>query len=101
MQRVRDDPRSARHLAGELYEVRAARAGQAHRVTFVREGRRKQVLLAVDAFAKTTQRTPADRVRVGLERAREWRARGLSPRGVSARGAAAREPLVRSLERQR
>jgi phage-related protein len=76
MKLVRADPRAARHLGGHLYEVRARRSGRAYRVLFVTEGRRQQVLVAVDAFHKTTTRTPPARLRVARERAREWRSRG-------------------------
>lgn len=76
MKRVREDPRAGRHLAGGIYEVRASRGGRAHRVTFVREARANQVLLAVDAFLKTTARTPPGRIRLAGQRATEWRQRG-------------------------
>lgn len=51
----------ARHLRGEIYEVRASGARGAYRVLFATEGAKSQVLLAVSAFAKKTQKTPPPR----------------------------------------
>ena len=85
MRVVRDEPRAARHLAGDLYEVRAAREGRAFRVVFVREGRAKQVLLAVAGFTKTTSRTPPQVLDVAHARARAWRERAGIERGGPAR----------------
>ncbi|MGH9187897.1 MAG: type II toxin-antitoxin system RelE/ParE family toxin [Acidimicrobiales bacterium] len=48
----------ARHLRGEIYEVRATGAHASYRVLFAAEGSRSQVLLAVSAFSKKTQKTP-------------------------------------------
>ena len=48
----------ARHLRGDIYEVRADGDRTSYRVLFAIEGGRGTVLLALDAFRKTTQRTP-------------------------------------------
>ena len=66
----------ARHLRGEIYEVRAVGDRQAFRVLFAAEGRRGQVLLAVEAFSKKTQKTPAAKVALAERRLRDWRSRG-------------------------
>ena len=51
---------SARHVHGDIYEVRATGARAAYRVLFATEGAKSQVLLAVSAFSKKTRgRHPA------------------------------------------
>jgi phage-related protein len=76
MRTVRDGGlRVARHLHGDLYEVRAGRAGRAWRVAFATEGGRGQVLLAVTAFEKKTPRTPPGEVALAEQRLRDWRGR--------------------------
>ena len=59
----------ARHLRGDVYEVRASIGGQAFRVLFASEGRRGQVLLALE----DSRRSRSGR-RLGRSR---WRRRGL------------------------
>jgi phage-related protein len=66
----------ARHLRGDVYEVRAVGDRQAFRVLFAVEGSRGQVLLAVEAFSKKTQKTPGAKVTLAERRLRDWRARG-------------------------
>lgn len=67
---------AARHLRGDIYEVRASGDRQAFRVLFANEGRRGQILLALEAFSKKTQRTPAPQVELAERRLADWRARG-------------------------
>lgn len=56
---------AARHLRGEIYEVRSAGDGVAYRVLFAAEGSRGQVLLALEAFKKKTlSRTRRHRRRI-------------------------------------
>ncbi len=43
----------ARHLRGDIYEVRASIGGQAFRVLFANEGKRGQILLALEAFERS------------------------------------------------
>lgn len=69
---------AARHLTGEIYEVRADGDRQSYRVLFATQGRRSQVLLALEAFSKKTQRTPPHRITVAQRRLRDWQARGRS-----------------------
>ncbi len=45
---------AARHLRGEIYEVRAQSADQSFRILFAPEGRHHQVLLALEGFSKKT-----------------------------------------------
>lgn len=66
----------ARHVKGDVYEVRATGAHAAYRVLFATEGARSQILLAVSAFAKTTQRTPPAEIALAERRLADWRRRG-------------------------
>jgi phage-related protein len=67
---------AARHLVGEIYEVRADGSRQTYRVLFTTEGRRGQVLLALEGFSKKTQRTPATQITLAQRRLTDWRGRG-------------------------
>ena len=58
----------ARHLRGDIYEVRAERAGRAWRVLFADEGARGQVLLAVNGFEKRSQKTPRQELELAERR---------------------------------
>src|SRR5438270_5216459 len=49
---------AARHLRGDIYEVRADGVDQSYRILFAKEGRYGQILLALEAFSKKQQRTP-------------------------------------------
>jgi len=66
----------ARHVKGDVYEVRATGAHAAYRVLFATEGNRSQILLAVSAFAKTTRRTPPAEIALAERRLADWRRRG-------------------------
>ncbi len=72
--------RVARHLRGEIYEVRADGPGGSYRVLFAEEGRRGQVLLSLVAFPKKTQKTPRGEIETAERRLRDWRARRRPPR---------------------
>jgi phage-related protein len=67
---------AARHLRGEIYEVRADGDRQTYRILFASEGRRGQVLLALEGFSKKTQKTPPDKIRLAERRLVDWRRRG-------------------------
>jgi len=67
--------RAARHLQGELYEVRADGRRVIYRVLFAREGERGQVLLSLVAFKKKTQKTPIAQIELAARRLRDWRSR--------------------------
>lgn len=45
---------AARHLRGDIYEVRAEGDRQTFRVLFAAEGRRDQILLSLEGFSKNT-----------------------------------------------
>lgn len=67
---------AARHLRGDIYEVRAVAERASYRVLFATEGRRSQVLLSLEAFAKKTQKTPGHLIDLAEVRLRDWRQRG-------------------------
>lgn len=66
----------ARHLRGDIYELRADARRQSYRLLFAVEGRRGQVLLALEAFSKKTQKTPLGKIELAAQRLSEWRDRG-------------------------
>lgn len=66
----------ARHLDGDIYEVRVDVGALAYRILFAPEGRKSQVLLSLDAFKKKTQKTPPARIRLAKRRLKDWRKRG-------------------------
>ena len=66
---------AARHLRGEIYEVRADGDRQAFRILFAAEGQAQQVLLALEGISKKTQRTPLEVIRLAERRLSDWRRR--------------------------
>lgn len=72
----RDGVRAAKHVAGEIYEVKADSERQTFRILFAQEGAHDQVLLALEAFSKKQQRLPRDRIDLAQRRLRDWRSRG-------------------------
>jgi phage-related protein len=68
---------AARHLGGEIYEVRADGKGVIYRVLFAPQGKHKQVFLFLEAIKKKTQKTPADVIRLAKRRLRDWESRGI------------------------
>ena len=67
---------AARHIRGEIYEARAECKDVTLRILFALEGKKGRVLLALDAFAKKTRKTPEHRLRLAERRLADWRARG-------------------------
>jgi phage-related protein len=65
----------ARHLRGEVYEVRATGLEEEFRVLFATEGRRSQVLLSLEAFSKKTRKTPPAKIALAERRLADWRRR--------------------------
>ncbi len=65
----------ARHLRGDIYEVRADGDRVIYRVLFAAEGRRGRVLLALEGFSKKTEKTPPQTMALAERRLRDWRAR--------------------------
>ena len=73
---AREGLRAAKHLRGEIYEVRADAATRSFRILFATEGRCSQVLLSLSAFEKRTQKTPPRELDLADARLRDWRSRG-------------------------
>lgn len=71
---------AARHLRGEIYEVRADAGSVTYRILFATEGRSSQVLLSLEAFAKKTQRTPPAKIELAERRLADWRSRAARSR---------------------
>ena len=65
---------AARHLRGEVYEVRADAERQAFRVLFAQET--SFILLSLSGFQKKRQRTPPDEIALAETRLADWRRRG-------------------------
>jgi phage-related protein len=64
MAEVRDEGTAAgRRLDGDIYEVRADGNRVIYRVLFAEEGENSQVLLALEAFQKRTQKTPPEKIK--------------------------------------
>lgn len=74
----RDGIAAAKHVEGEIYEVKADSSRQTFRILFAQEGAHDQVLLALEAFSKKQQRLPRDRIDLAKRRLRDWRSRGRS-----------------------
>lgn len=72
----RDGACAARHLRGDLYEVRADGERVIYRLLFALEGERAQILLSLSAFKKKTQTAPPDQIKLAERRLRDWRLRG-------------------------
>src|SRR5579871_6338789 len=66
---------AARHLRGEIWEVRANGVDNSYRLLFAREGYYGQILLALELFPKKTQKTPAAKIDLAERRLVEWRSR--------------------------
>jgi phage-related protein len=66
---------AARHLREDIYEVRASGRQAIYRVLFAAEGAHDQVLLALSAFSKKTQKTPPAELALAERRLRDWRLR--------------------------
>jgi phage-related protein len=76
---------AAKHLRGDIYEVRADAATRSFRLLFSTEGRYSQVLLSLSAFEKRTQKTPPRELELAENRLRDWRTRGAAKRKTRAR----------------
>jgi phage-related protein len=86
MEGVRDRGLSAaRHLDGDIWEVRVDGDRVIYRILFAEEGSRGQVLLALDGFKKKTQKTPRATIELAKKRLADWRRRGDQERVVRGR----------------
>jgi phage-related protein len=66
---------AAKHLDGDVWEVKADTADKFFRILFAPEGRYGQVLLALEGFAKKTRKTPPQTLRLAKKRLSDWRKR--------------------------
>lgn len=73
--------RAARHVRGDLHEVRVHSVTRDFRILFATEGRRNQVLLSLSAFTKTTAKTPIREIELAQKRLTDWRERGSARKG--------------------
>lgn len=65
----------ARHVRGEIYEVRASGGQEEFRILFATEGKVSQVLLSLEAFSKKTRKTPPPTIALAERRLADWRRR--------------------------
>ncbi|MDQ1567799.1 MAG: Phage derived protein Gp49-like [Actinomycetota bacterium] len=70
----------ARHLRGDVWEVRATGNRVIYRILFAPEGARSQVLLALTALNKKTHKTPASEIGLAEARLADWRKRAAPKR---------------------
>lgn len=79
---VDEGMRVARHLRGEIYEVRADAAEISYRVLFASIGAKGRILLSLVAFKKQTQRTPRSVIELAERRLADWQIRGAKARRI-------------------
>jgi phage-related protein len=72
--------KAARRLDGDIWEVRVDGDRVIYRILFAEEGARGQILLALDAFKKKTQKTPRPAIELAKRRLADWRRRGNAKR---------------------
>lgn len=63
---------ASRHLQGDIWEVRVQGQNRIFRVLFAPQGRFEQVLLALEAFTKKTQKTPPTTIELAAKRLSDW-----------------------------
>ncbi len=83
---AREGLSAARHVRGDVYEVRAFGENQAFRILFAPEGSYGQVLLALEGISKKTQKLPEATIELAQRRLRDWRIRGGQRRSRQQRG---------------
>jgi phage-related protein len=77
MQEVRDKGlQAARHLDGDIWEVRVDGDRVIYRILFAEEGSKSQILLALEGLKKKTQKTPPATNALAKRRLADWRRRG-------------------------
>jgi phage-related protein len=67
---------AAKHVEGEIYEVKAEGDRQTFRVLFAQEGEHDQVLLALVGLSKKQQKLPREAIELARRRLKDWRSRG-------------------------
>jgi phage-related protein len=76
---------AARHLDGDIWEVRVDGDRVIYRILFAEEGSRGRVLLALEGFKQKTQKTPRPTIELARRRLNDWRRRGASQRSAQGR----------------
>src|SRR5690349_8409653 len=76
---------AARHLRGDVYEVRADASTRSFRLLFAAEGRYSHVLLSLSVFEKRTQKAPTGEMAVAEDRLKDWRERGARRKQAASR----------------
>ena len=76
---------AARHLDGDIWEVRVDGDRVIYRILFAEEGSRGRVLLALEGFKKKTQETPPAMIQLAKRRLSDWRRRGDVQRTAEAK----------------
>jgi phage-related protein len=83
MEDVRDRGlQGARHLDGEIWEVRVDGDRVIYRILFAQVGSRGQILLALEGLNKKTQKTPRATIDLAKRRLADWRRRGEKKRAA-------------------
>jgi phage-related protein len=67
---------AGKHIRGPIYEVLADGEKATFRVLFAPVGRRQNVLLALEAFSKKSQKTPMPKLHLAERRLSDWLGRG-------------------------
>jgi phage-related protein len=71
---------AARHLRGDIYEVRAEGPNRSFRLLFSAEARGGHILLALHAYEKRSQKLPRHHLDVAEKHLADWRACGAKRR---------------------
>lgn len=69
-----------RHLRGAIYELRISGRANDYRVLYATEGNHQEILLALVAFPKRSQKTPIGSIDLAEKRLHAWRRRGARQR---------------------
>jgi phage-related protein len=86
MSEVRDKGlMAARHLDGDIWEVRVDGYRVVYRVLFAEEGTKGRILLALEAFSKKTQKTPPATITLAKRRLQDWRRRASKGKSTGRR----------------
>jgi phage-related protein len=65
----------ARHVEGEIYELKAEGNRQTFRILFAQEGEHDHVLRSLEAFSKKQRKLPRAKIELAKRRLRDWRSR--------------------------
>lgn len=74
-----------RKLRGDIWEVRVDQGELIYRITFASVSPRGRILLALDGFAKKTQKTPPAKIDLAETRLKDWKDRGAAAKKAKAK----------------